>query len=124
MFAGRAFVKEDILKALRLGHSQANSDANLFKQKVLDKLPKLQEWYNNPDGPQAKRFSNMTVKEYGAYVERKLTAQKKAGQKRSSSNGGDGDLGRPPKKAKKQKEPEPFYMDSEDIDGSSEGSSN
>ncbi|KAI9061586.1 hypothetical protein FKP32DRAFT_1575676 [Trametes sanguinea] len=89
VLAGRTFVKEDILKALRLGHSQANSDANLFKRKVLDKLPELQAWYDDPAGPEGKRFRSMTVKEFEAYQEyemRRLRRRKDGGKVRKQSD--------------------------------------
>ncbi|KAJ2993786.1 hypothetical protein NUW54_g7662 [Trametes sanguinea] len=123
VLAGQTFVKEDILKALRLGHSQANSDANLFKKKVLDKLPELQAWYDDPAGPEGKRFRSMTVKEFEAFQEyemRRLRRRKDSGKTRKQSDLSDMEddsVARASKKHKKGKRAV-REVESDDLDDS------
>jgi hypothetical protein len=38
------FTKEDVFKALRLGHSQGNAYGSLFNPRTVKKLPKVQAW--------------------------------------------------------------------------------
>ncbi|KAL7277985.1 hypothetical protein ACG7TL_007938 [Trametes sanguinea] len=111
VFAGRHFVKEDILRALRLGHSQANSDASLFRRQDLDRLPELDEWYKDPEGPHAKRFAHMTIKEFEAYKAHGLEKKEKA---RKYEQASDGEAARPVKKMKKAKKV--YDYDSDDLD--------
>ncbi|KAI1781747.1 hypothetical protein LXA43DRAFT_1105398 [Ganoderma leucocontextum] len=63
-YAGRSFKKDDILKALRLGSTTANSNDKLFAPAIMRKIPQLQEWYDNPDGPQAATFEHMTIRDF------------------------------------------------------------
>ncbi|KAM5536888.1 hypothetical protein V8D89_009435 [Ganoderma adspersum] len=47
-FTGSRFIKEDVV-----------GDAQLFWAEVMSKLPSLQAWYDDPNGPEARTFSNM-----------------------------------------------------------------
>ncbi|KAI1782083.1 hypothetical protein LXA43DRAFT_1187918 [Ganoderma leucocontextum] len=71
-FAGWSFIKEDVLAALQLGHSQAAGDALLFKAEVMRKLPTLQAWYDEPDGDEASKFSTMTIPAFKQWQKEEL----------------------------------------------------
>jgi hypothetical protein len=66
------FTKEDMFKALRLGHSHGNSYGSLFNPRTVKKLPKVQAWLNNPMGKAGERFHNMTISEFWRYQEEHL----------------------------------------------------
>ncbi|KAI0640382.1 hypothetical protein C8Q79DRAFT_930668 [Trametes meyenii] len=113
-FAGCHFIKLDILKALHLGPSQANSDANLFRARDLERLPDLQAWYNDPKGTYSKRFEKMTLREFQKYKADSLASLKKDKARKYAGAGMDGESSesRPVKKAKAKHS----YPDSDEID--------
>ncbi|KAM5544419.1 hypothetical protein V8D89_002079 [Ganoderma adspersum] len=71
-FTGSRFIKEDVLAALRLGHSQAAGDAQLFWAEVMSKLPSLQAWYDDPDSPEAHTSSNMEIGAFKEWLKKQL----------------------------------------------------
>ncbi|TBU55993.1 hypothetical protein BD310DRAFT_883403 [Dichomitus squalens] len=128
-FTGRMFTKQEILTALRLGHSSSNGYEQLFARETMLKLPKLRQWFDDPSGPLASTFGYMTVKQLKQWQADKLGSRSSKGKssksskrKRSkasdsdsdSSSDSDSDLqhGRS-KKGKKVKR-----MRSEDLDAS------
>jgi hypothetical protein len=66
-FSSRKFIKEDIFKAHRLRHLQANSYGAMFKVKGISKLCKVQAWLNNPDGKEGDQFRDMSIAEFKRY---------------------------------------------------------
>lgn len=114
-FPKRLFTKDDVLKALRLGHSQASSDANLFKG-LGSKLDKVRAWMENPEGTEGKQFRDMSIQEFKQYRERKLSKVK--GKKRARTPSTDEELEH--MKARKGKEKAKVkHVDSDDLDASS-----
>ncbi|EKM48950.1 uncharacterized protein PHACADRAFT_202193 [Phanerochaete carnosa HHB-10118-sp] len=71
-FAGRKFTKIDVYKAFRMKPSQASSDALLFREDVMAKLQTLQEWYDDPEGKQSRRFGSMTVAKFKKWQDETL----------------------------------------------------
>jgi hypothetical protein len=63
------FTKEDVFKALKLGHSQGNAYGSLFNPRTVAKLPKVQAWIKDPAGKAGDRFRNMTISEFRRYQE-------------------------------------------------------
>jgi hypothetical protein len=110
------FTKDDVLKALRLGHSQASSDANLFKG-LGSKLDKVHAWMENPDGTEGKQFRDMSIQEFKQYKERKLSKNK--GKKRVRTpvlTEEEVDVPKPRKGKEKAKAAR--VIDSDDLDAS------
>ncbi|TDL15343.1 hypothetical protein BD410DRAFT_121524, partial [Rickenella mellea] len=101
-FPGRTFVKEDIYKALRMTHSQAHTDLKLFSKDVLEKIPKIKAWVDNPEGSYNERFGKMSITNFRKYQEARMNQKKKdigsskaassskaAGKKRATSSGNE-----------------------------------
>ena len=45
------------------------------------KIPQLQEWYDNPDGPKAATFANMRLKDFERWLDEQLTGKCAKGRK-------------------------------------------
>ena len=131
-FSGSRFIKEDVLAALRLGHSQAAGDAQLFRADVMSKLPSLQAWYDDPDGPEARTFSNMEIGAFKQWLEKQLgkfdkkrkkakDSKVSATKKRARSVSSDSDRAKGSKGRKKSKAAQ---YDSDKLDESSVEDSN
>lgn len=104
------FTKEDVFKALRLGHSQGNAYGSLFNLRTVKKLPKVQAWLNDPMGKAGEKFRDMTISEFWRYQEehlRRVRAKdvKGKGKKRMSVEDGDDEdtFGGPSRNVKKGK---------------------
>ncbi|KAI0749205.1 hypothetical protein C8Q80DRAFT_1269119 [Daedaleopsis nitida] len=108
-FAGHSFVKQDVLRALHLGHSQASDDGALFKKDVLGKVAKVRDWYDHGDDSEhAARFTDMSIKEFRMYTDRKMKGKAHLQAKRKAelspyNSDGDGQKAGPSKRGKKVK---------------------
>lgn len=75
-FAKKKFIKDDVFKALKLGHSQANSYASMFNPRTVAKLPKIKTWLADPEGTAGERFRNMTIAEFKRYQSQHINAKR------------------------------------------------
>lgn len=96
-FPGKAFVKDEVFKALRLGHSQANSYASMFSSRAISKLPKIKAWVGDPGGTEGDQYRDMTMSEFKEYMKTRLGKVKKSadvkGKKRAQADSSDdGDM--------------------------------
>ena len=80
-FGGRSFKKDEILKAMRLGSTTSNSNEKLFDLVTMRKIPQLQEWYDNLDGPGAATFADMRLKDFERWLDEQLTGKCAKGRK-------------------------------------------
>lgn len=130
IFAGTSFIREDVYAALHLKHSQTSTDAALFKPKVLDRLPKLQSWFDDPDGPYSKKFAKMSIPEFKKYQEAGLVKRKgnaamgesstAKGKKRTQKEYDDSDEGDDSRAvAKRTKKGRKHSIDSDELDSMS-----
>jgi hypothetical protein len=121
-FALQTFVKDDVYKALRLGHTQARDDAKLFTK--LRNAEKVRAWIREPDGQYSARFKDMKIPEFRAYLKAKreikgkgksagVTEGKGKKRERSKASGDESE----PVKAKKGKGK---AVDSDALDDSEE----
>ncbi|CAL1710819.1 unnamed protein product [Somion occarium] len=86
-FAGQRFTKAEVHEAMQVKHSQANSDASLFKTRELMKLSEVQAWFNEPEGKYKKRFDLMSLKEFQEYKATALSKEKRKKVKKDSGKG-------------------------------------
>jgi hypothetical protein len=89
-FAKRTFIKDDVYKALRLGHTQARDDAKLFAN--LRYADKVRAWIKEPEGRFSERFGEMKISEFKKYLKMKQSKGKDKlvegkGKKRQRSKG-------------------------------------
>lgn len=101
--AGRVFIKEEVYHALGVGHSQSSSDASLFKDSMLKRLPKIAAWFKDPEGPYAAKFADMSVPAFKKY-QSSHTAQISASVKGNNKRAHDDDEGESQRKKRKQKD--------------------
>src|ERR1700759_5725038 len=73
-FAKKKFIKDDVFRALKLRHSQANSYASMFNPQTVVKLPKIKTWLADPDGTAGEWFRNMTITEFKRYQSQHVNA--------------------------------------------------
>ncbi|KAI1781660.1 hypothetical protein LXA43DRAFT_1188231 [Ganoderma leucocontextum] len=113
IYAGRSFKKDDVLRALRLGSTTANSNDKLFAPAAMRKIPQLLEWFNDPDGPHAAFFQDMSIKDFSEWRDNELEPAegrtgkgKEKAKKRKYSEDGESK-----KRKKKEKR-----LSSEDLD--------
>ncbi|KAI1782802.1 hypothetical protein LXA43DRAFT_1068253 [Ganoderma leucocontextum] len=113
IYAGRSFKKDDILRVLRLGSTTANSNDKLFAPAAMRKIPQLLEWFNDPDGPHAVFFQDMSIKDFSEWRDNELEPAegrtgkgKEKAKKRKYSEDGESK-----KRKKKEKR-----LSSEDLD--------
>lgn len=78
--AGERFTKQDVFRAFLMKSSQSSDDQRLFKDSVLAKLPKLKEWFDDPNGKQASFFRTMAVAEFRAWQNKALESGKGRGE--------------------------------------------
>ena len=99
----------------------------LFRADVMSKLPSLQAWYDDPDGPEARTFSNMEIGAFKQWLEKQLgkfdkkrkkakDSKVSATKKRARSVSSDSDRGKGSKGYKKSKAAQ---YDSDKLDESS-----
>ncbi|EJF55595.1 hypothetical protein DICSQDRAFT_175715 [Dichomitus squalens LYAD-421 SS1] len=121
--AGHKFIKEDVLVALQLKHSQAAGDAQLFKPEVIAQLSRLKAWYDDPQGPENAFFGTLSIGDFREWQKRELEKMRSSrsqgkkrgkdkGKKRARAESDDSDSGRN-QRGKRVK-----HIDSDDIDDS------
>ncbi|KAI0755362.1 hypothetical protein C8Q80DRAFT_1266830 [Daedaleopsis nitida] len=74
-FAGREFTKQEVLAAMQMGHSSSSNDVSLFKDDVLEQLPKLQDWYDRVEKSEHHSFfRKMKISDFKRYQKKELEA--------------------------------------------------
>lgn len=68
-FAQQTFIKDDVYKALRLGHTQARDDAKLFTN--LRNAENVRAWVREPEGRFSERFGEMKISDFKNYLRKK-----------------------------------------------------
>ncbi|KAI0753969.1 hypothetical protein C8Q80DRAFT_1349912 [Daedaleopsis nitida] len=114
--SGHSFIKDDVLRALHLGHSQVSDDAALFKKDTLAKIPNILDWYENGDASRhAERFNPMLIGDFRRYQERKCQERKAKAKRKVRESSDDERDAKRRKKGKGKKR-----ATSEELDNSSE----
>ncbi|GJE96351.1 hypothetical protein PsYK624_125460 [Phanerochaete sordida] len=103
-FRGKTFRQVELIKAFRMKPSQFNSDAKLFSEELLTKLPALQAWWDDPEGDHKVRFKAMTRAQLCDWQEAALEARRsKASAKKASASSLD-KYGKKKKRAREEVE--------------------
>ena len=102
LYSGRSFKKDDVIKALRLRSTTANNNDKLFAPAIMRHIPKLQDWYNNPDGEHAAFFQDMATKDFLEWRDNEYaSATGRKGKEKVKRKHADGGESRKSKKAKR-----------------------
>ncbi|KAJ7278284.1 hypothetical protein C8J57DRAFT_1306386 [Mycena rebaudengoi] len=80
-YAGRSFKKDDIERALHIGHSIAHKDNMLFQEKTVQHDLEAKRWVE--EGKHADKFDKLTISQWQHYLREAKTAKEEGDKRRA-----------------------------------------